>query len=102
MGYPQDLNNTHWQFPETKRLHTFAASHDVHIDFTWQLRTHEWLQHADELSRILDSSEILLRHKQFAFVCKLKHKGRVWGWPYVFAGAAKGQHQADLERLAIE
>ena len=51
------------------------------IDFTWQPRTHEWLRYAGELSRIQDSSEIFLRHNQFVFVCKLKHQGRVWGWP---------------------
>ena len=82
-------------FPEVKQLYTFAASHDVHDDFTWQPRTHAWLQYADELSRIPDSSEMFLRRNQFVLVCKLRYKGRLWGWPTldVFAGAVKGQHQ---------
>lgn len=45
-------------FPEVKQLYAFVASKDVHVDFVWQPRTHEWLQYADELSRVPDSSEI--------------------------------------------
>lgn len=84
-------------FPEVKQLYVFAAMHDVHVDFVWVPRTHEWLQYADALSRLLDSSETFLRHNQFVFVCKLKHQGVAWGWPTldVFAGAAKGQHQVE-------
>ena len=80
-------------FPEVKRL--YIASHDVHVDFTWQFRTHEWLQHANELSRILDSSEIFLRYMHFERVYKFKHKGVAWGKPTldVFAGTARDQHQ---------
>lgn len=38
-----------------------------------------------------------MRHSQFTMVCRLKHNGKVWGWPTldVFAGAAKGQHHAE-------
>lgn len=81
-------------FPEVKRLYLFAAMHDVHVDFVWVRRTHEWLQYADALSRVPDSSEISLRHRQSELICKLRHQGFAWGWPTldVFAGA-KGQHQ---------
>ncbi len=83
-------------FPEVKKLYTFFASCDVHVDFVWYPRTHEWLQYADELSRIPDSSELFLRHKQFTLVCNRMHGGLAWGWPIldVFAGAAHGQHHA--------
>ena len=57
-------------FPEKKRLHVLAAEHDVHVDFAWKPETHEWLQYADELSRIPVNSDILLRHKQFDLICK--------------------------------
>lgn len=83
-------------FPEVKQLYVFAAEHDVHVDFVWQPRTHTWLQHADELSRLPDSSEFYMRHSQFVKVCRLMHDGDNWGWPTldVLAGAAKGQHHA--------
>ncbi len=57
-----------WVFPEVKKLYTFAASFDVHVDFVWYSRTHKSLQYADELSRIPDSSELFLRYKQFTIV----------------------------------
>lgn len=84
-------------FPEVKQLYEFAAWHDVHVDFVSVPRTHEWLQYADALSRVPDSSDICLRHNHFELVCKLKHQGVAWGWPTidVFAGAAKGQHQVE-------
>ncbi len=73
-----------------KKLYTFAASFDVHVDFVWYSTTHKWLQYADELSRIPDSSELFLRHKLFTIVCNRKHSGLAWGWPTldVFAVAA--------------
>lgn len=79
-------------FPEVKRLDTLAASHDVQVDFVWRPRTHEWLQHADELSRVPDSSDFL-RYNQFERLCKLKCNGVAWDNPTrdVFAGAARGQ-----------
>ena len=74
----------------------FAARHDVHVDFVWQPRTHKWLQYADVLSKIPDSSEFYMRHRQFVMVCLLHYHGDIWGWPTldVFAGSAKGQHHA--------
>ena len=83
-------------FPEVRELYLFAAEHDVHVDFAWMPRTAEWLQHADELSRLPDSSELFIRPAQLRLVCNLVYSGVSWGWPTldVFAGAANGQHTA--------
>ena len=62
----------------------------MHVNFTWLPRTSEWLQHADELSRLPDSSELFIRPHQLKLICT------AWGWPTLdaFAGAANGQHTA--------
>ena len=83
-------------FPEVRELYLFAAEHDVHVEFAWMPRTAEWLQHADELSLLPDSSELFIRPAQLRLVCTLMFNGVSWGWPTldVFAGAASGQHTA--------
>ncbi len=48
-------------FPPKSRRYNNAATHDFHVDSVWQPRTRERLQHADELSRLPDSSEVFLR-----------------------------------------
>ena len=71
-------------FPEVRELYLFAAEHDVHVEIAWMPRTAEWLQHADELSRLPDSFELFIRPAQLRMVCNLVFNGGSWGWPLLF------------------
>ena len=62
-------------FAEVKALYLYVAQYDVQVSFTWLPRTSEWLQHADELSRLPDSSELFIRPHQLKLICT------AWGWP---------------------
>ena len=53
-------------FPKVKQLYESAARADLLLDFVWKPRTDADLVYTDELSRMVDNSEILLA--QFAFV----------------------------------
>lgn len=79
-------------FVEVKALYLYVAQFDVQVNFSWLPRTNEWLQHADELSRLPGSSELCIRPQQ------LGPPLAAWGcnWPTLgpFAGAASGQHTA--------
>ena len=56
-------------FVEVKALYMYATRHDVQVYFTWLPRTNEWLQHADELSRLPDSSELFLGRSSLSYSC---------------------------------
>ena len=85
-------------FPEVKQLYLTAASAQLSLDFIWRPRTDAQLVHADELSRLEDSSEIFLASFVFDQICRLPLAGeQVWGLPTLdcFAGNERGQHQVE-------
>ena len=84
-------------FSEIKQLYTFAAEHDVHVDFDWEPRETETMKYADMLSRIEDSSELFLTRSAFRRIVLRSFDGGTWGMPTLdcFAGGARGQHKAD-------
>ena len=55
-------------FAEVKALYLYVAQFNVHVNFTRLPRTSE-LQHADELSRLPDSSELFIRPHQLKLIC---------------------------------
>lgn len=83
-------------FPEVKCLYESAAQADLMVDFIWKPRTDADLVFADELSRVIDSSEIFLAPFAFEALCRLQSQfGQAWGVPTLdcFAGHSQGQHQ---------
>ena len=73
-----------------RELYQTATQHDVHLEFIWQPRASAEISYADTLSRIIDTSDFALSHKEFYKLCKQ------WGFPTgdVYAGAAKDFHKA--------
>lgn len=79
-------------------MYESAARADLWLDFVWKPRTDANLVYADELSRMIDSSEIFLAQFAFDKICSLQlGHGQSWGVPTLdcFAGHAEGQHQVD-------
>ena len=79
-----------------KQLYQSAARADLLLDFVWKPCTDADLVYADELSRLIDSSDIFLSQFVFDNICNLQLRaGQSWGVPRLdcFAGHAKGQYQ---------
>jgi hypothetical protein len=78
-------------FAEVKSLYQVARQYDVDLLFVWKRRSDQEMVAADALSRVLDSSQLFLRDREFKQVC------RRFGQPTfdLFAGPNTGEHKSE-------
>jgi hypothetical protein len=78
-------------FAEVKSLYQVARQYDVDLLFVWKRRSDQDMVAADALSKVLDSSQLFLRDREFKQVC------RRFGQPTfdLFAGPNMGEHKSE-------
>ena len=72
-----------------RKVYEVAAAHDIALEFIWKPRESAEIQHADTLSRYIDTADFALSQQIF------QRLGRRWGFPTadVFAGEAHRFHK---------
>lgn len=83
-NYKSMNGSSEQQLADVRRVYELAFQHDIDLEFVWQPRESQEVQHADRLSKLIDPHDFHLASSAFDSLCQR------WGCPTVDAFASGG------------